>query len=400
MRPLAILVEDQEVERRVREAVGEDDFRRSVAVVRPRSDVTPEVTAKELAAAAIDLVLVGPPVEPADALRIAEMIDRDHPEITVVLIATPSPSLWEQAVRAGVRDILTPGARPPAYRAVIDHALHAAEVRRSNIIDINDDGGRHEGRIITVLSPKGGAGKTTIATNLAVGLAMLAPDDVALVDLDLQFGDVASAMQLLPELSLADLAPGEAQQDPSKVKLLLTHHPDGLFALCAPDDPAAADNISADDIGPVLHAVAADLRYVIVDTSAGIDSQTLAAIEVSSDLVLVGAMDVPSVRSLRKLIDALDRMGLTKAERLVVLNRSDSRVDLDVDDIAAAIGLPIAVSIPSSRSVPLSINHGCPVLVFDPRSPVVYPLRELVSRLSGEPLPASGSHSLFRRSIR
>jgi pilus assembly protein CpaE len=140
---------------------------------------------------------------------------------------------------------------------------------------------------------------------------------------------------------------------------------------------------------------------VVVDTCAGIDAHTLAAIEVSTDLVFVGAMDVPSIRSLRKLIDALDRLGMTHAQRLVVLNRADSHVDLAANDVADALGLPIAVSIPSSRSVPLSINHGSPVLVFDPRSPVVRPLRDLVAKISGEPVSAvTASHTLFRRIAR
>lgn len=401
MTRVVLFADHAAVERRVRDAMGDDGFRALVSISRPAGEVGVDVQAKALTSSTPDLVLLGPPVAAADAVRIAAAIDESHPETNVVLIAEPTDSLWEQALRAGVRAIIPPDSRATSYRSVIEHALHTADVRRANIIDLRDSNRSLGGRIITVVSPKGGAGKTTVATNLAVGLAHVAPDSTAVVDLDLQFGDVASALQIAPELSLADLAPGDADADPAKVKLLLAHHREGLFALCAPDDPAAADEVRSDDVSAALRALAADLRYVVVDTCAGIDAHTLAAVDVSTDLVFVGAMDVPSVRSLRKLIDALDRLGMTDAKRVVVLNRSDSRVDLDSKDIAAAIGLPIAVAIPSSRSVPLSINHGCPVIVFDPRSPVVRPLQQLVSLLSEEPLlETAGSRSLFRRNVR
>jgi pilus assembly protein CpaE len=402
MTAITLLAADRAVERLVRAAIDSDGSGVSLATIRPRENVSVEVEARELAAHDPDLVLIGPPVDVDRALAIATVLDRSHPEIVVVLIQESDPSLWERALRAGVRDVVSPTADAAAFADIIQHARVVAETRRSNIIELSDGSGptRH-GRIVTVLSPKGGAGKTTIATNLAVGLARLAPDGVAIVDLDLQFGDVASALQLLPERSLADLAPGEFEDDPARIKLLLTHHAESLFALCAPDDPAAADGVSPDDVGPILRSLAAELSFVVVDTCAGIDAHTLAAIEVSTDLVFVGAMDVPSIRSLRKLIDALDRLGMTHAQRLVVLNRADSHVDLAANDVADALGLPIAVSIPSSRSVPLSINHGSPVLVFDPRSPVVRPLRDLVAKISGEPVSAvTASHTLFRRIAR
>jgi pilus assembly protein CpaE len=400
---IVLHLDDPGIERRVRDALGEDRYRGFVSVSRPVPEADPDGVAKVLSASLPDLIVLGPPAALRDALRIATVIDDAHPEITVVLVAEPTTNLYEQALRAGIRDVVPREARAAAYRSVIDHALHVADVRRSNIIDLTDSAMSPAGRIITVVSPKGGAGKTTVATNLAMGLAQRAHEQVAIVDLDLQFGDVASALQLSSELSLADLLPGEAETDPAKIKLLLAHHPEGLFALCSPDDPAAADDVRSEDVAPTLRALAADLRYVVVDTCAGIDQHTLAAIEVSTDVVLVGAMDVPSVRSLRKLVDTLDRLGMTDARRLVVLNRSDSRVDLKPGDIAAAIGLPIAISIPSSRSVPLSINHGCPVLLFDPRSPVVRPLQELVGLVCDEPvltLAGGGSHSFFGRTLR
>jgi pilus assembly protein CpaE len=402
MSRVVLLVDDPAVERRVREALGDDRFRREIAVVRPDPVKGADVMAKLVAGYSPDLVLVAPTVPLDEGIDLSAAIDREHPEVTVVLVFEPSPALWELAARAGVRDILSPESRPAVYRKVIDQALQVADRRRSNIIELTESRKGTDGRIITVVSPKGGAGKTTVATNLAIGLARQAPDEVVIVDLDLQFGDVGAALQLTPELTFADLVPGETVHDPANVKLLLAHHPERLFALCAPDHPAAAEDVRADDIGPLLRTLAADFRYVIVDTCAGIDAPTLAALDVSTDLVLVGAMDVPTVRSLRKCVDALDHLGMTEARRLVVLNRSDSRVDLNTDDVAGAIGLRIAVSIPSSRSVPLSVNHGCPVLLFDPRSPVIRPLQELVSLLSDdEPIVAeTESRSLFRRGAR
>ncbi len=231
-------------------------------------------------------------------------------------------------------------------------------------------------KIITVISPKGGSGKTAVASNLAVALAQRCPGRVVAVDLDLQFGDLATALSLTPEYTLAQLS-RTAQIDATTVKLFLTLHETGLFVLAAANDPAEADSITPAHISSILPLLAKTFDFVIVDTPAGLDERTLAAIERATDLLLVSSLDVTSIRSLKKAIDALDHLGIPAA-RHFVLNRADAKVGLDPSDAEKAIGMKIACAIPSTRAIPLSLNLGKPVVVSEPRSPVARQLQQLV----------------------
>ncbi|MDP8928141.1 MAG: AAA family ATPase [Actinomycetota bacterium] len=339
----------------------------------------PEVAARELAEQDPKVVALGPGIHPEVALDLATVLDRDRPDICVLLVAEPTPRLWEHALRAGVRDIVAPDAPDAQVRETFERALETARRRRSLPGGGTPDRQR---RVIVVISPKGGTGKTTVASNLAVGLARHAPGKVAIVDLDVQFGDVATALQLVPEQSFADAARATGLLDAMAVKAFLTNHETGLFALCAPESPVEGEEISAEKTRRILELLAGDFDHVVVDTSAGISEHTLSALEVSTDIVLVGSMDVPSIRSLRKVVAVLDQLGMTSQRRHFVLNRADARVGLDPGDIEQTVGLPIDVSVPSSRAVPLALNQGSPVVESDPRSPAAGALLELVRRFA------------------
>ena len=230
-------------------------------------------------------------------------------------------------------------------------------------------------KVIVVVSPKGGSGKTAVASNLAVAIAQRSPGRVVAVDLDVQFGDLATALSLTPERTLAQLS-RTSELDATTVKLHLTPHESGLFLLAGAHDPVDADSIGHAHVGTVLRLLAQDFDHVVVDTPAGLDERTLAAVEHATDLLLVSSLDVMSIRSLRQALDALDQMRLT-AQRLFVLNRSDAKVGLEPSDAEEAVGMRIACSLPSSREVPLSLNLGTPVVVREPRSAVARQLEQL-----------------------
>lgn len=330
-----------------------------------------------------DVVAFGSDVTLEAALRLARVIDRERPEITVMLMTKPTQKLWEHAMKAGVEVVLPPDAGLDEVRDEFERALEAGERRRENLVS---DGvamtSQH--RVITVTAPKGGAGKSVIATNLAAGLASVEPGRVVIVDLDLQFGDVAGGLQLSPEKTIAGAA-RTPSMDVTSLKAFLTPHPMDLYALCAPNSPAEADDVSADSVASIVRLLSEEFRYVVVDTPAGLGEHSLAVFDVTTDFVLVGNMDVPTVRALRKELDVLDELGLVRAPRHFVLSRSDSRVGLDQRDVEATVGMKVGVAIPSSRSVPLAFNQGVPLVTSDPKSPVSRALMELVRRFVDVP---------------
>ena len=265
----------------------------------------------------------------------------------------------------GVPTVIIPHGMSPELAADVSTALHGMGV----VVKTNGFAPpSRPSKVIVVISPKGGSGKTAVASNLAVAVAQRCPGRVVAVDLDVQFGDLATALSLTSEHTLAQLA-RTTQIDATTVKLFLTSYNDGLYILAGAKDPVDADSIGHVHVSKVLPLLAQNFDYVIVDTPAGLDDRTLAAIECATDLLLVSSLDVSSIRSLRKALDALDHIGV-KAQRQLVLNRADSKVGLHPSDPEEAIGMKIACAIPSSREIPLSLNLGTPVVISVPKSAV------------------------------
>jgi pilus assembly protein CpaE len=238
--------------------------------------------------------------------------------------------------------------------------------------------------VTTVVSPKGGAGKTCLSTNLAVGLAASSPRGVVIVDLDLQFGDVAYALGLRPRHTIYDaVSHGSTVLDITTLKVFLTHHQSDLYALCAPDDPARGELIDSDLVEQVVTLLAADFDHVVVDTPAGLTEQTLTTLDVSTDIVLLADMDVPSVRHLSKVVRALDRLGMRRQTRHIVLNRADARVGLSMPNVAASAGLEIELELPVTKQIPVTLNEGTPIVLSNPRCGFSRQIGELVERLAG-----------------
>ena len=332
-----------------------------------------------------EVLLIGPGAPAAEVLTLATRLDAQCPGISVVLLARPEPEMLHAAMRAGIRDLLDPGAAAEEIRAAVERAAQAAAGRRRALRPLEDTA-RYTGRVITVASPKGGVGKTTVATNLAIGLTASAPQSTVLVDLDVQFGDVASALGLLPEHTLPDAVHGPAAQDTMVLKTFLTGHPSGLYAVCGSDSPAQGDTVTAEDVTRLLTSLAREFRYVVVDTAPGLSEQTLAALDRATDVVMLSSMDVPGVRGLRKELDVLRELCMIPAGRHVVMNFADPKGGLSVRDVETTIGTGVDVVLPRSAAVPPSTNQGVPLLQSGGRDPMTKELRRLVSRFAATPL--------------
>ncbi|MFJ6133063.1 AAA family ATPase [Janibacter terrae] len=314
------------------------------------------------------------------ALDLATQLDEQCPQVAVILVAENGTDLGLAAMRSGVRDIVHPQAEIAEIQSVLDRAALAAQALAHNVPAVPDTAPA-TGRVISVLSPKGGVGKTTVATNLAVGLARSAPGSTVLVDLDVQFGDVASALDLAPEFTLADVVRGPATRDSMVLKTFLTLHETGLYAICAPASPAVADTISSEDVSHLLAMLALEFRYVVVDTAPGLSEHTLAALDRTTDHVLLTSMDVPGVRGLRKELDTLGQLGMLPPSKHVVVNFADKRGGLSIADVEATIGTKVDVRLPVSPATRVATNKGVPLLQSGGRDPVTKQLRRLVERL-------------------
>ena len=328
-----------------------------------------------------EVLIIGPDVPYEEALRFAKVFDVQLPGLSLVLVSDIEPSLLVHAMRAGIRDILSPQADAAEIRVLLERACQSFATRhRSPETQAADNGGK--GLVIGVFSPKGGVGKTTLATNIAIGLGQIAPMSVVIVDLDLQFGDVASGLYLNPEHTVTDAVTPAAAQDSLVLKAFLTVHPAGIYALCAPPNPVDADHITPDQITHLLEQLSQEFQYVVLDTAPGMPEIGLAAMEQCTDVVWVSAMDIPSLRGLRSGLEVLRQLEIMPESRHVVLNMADAKAGLNVRDVESTIGAPVDVSVPRSRAVALSTNRGIPVLQESKKDPAVKSLRQLVERFN------------------
>lgn len=339
------------------------------------------------------VLVFGPDVPLDDALLMARRLDRGHSDVSVIISGEATPELLERALHAGVRGILAPKASDRDVRREFQRAAAVAEERRSTRLPPASATGPAS-KVIAVIAPKGGSGKTLLASNLAVGLAQHHPGEVVLVDLDLQFGDITNALSLTPTHGMGDVAAATGPLDATTLKVFLTQRRDDLFVLCAPDAPAQGEEVVPERVEEAIALLASDFRFVVIDTSAGLMEHTLSALEMSTDLVMVCDLAVASVRGMRKVMTALDQLGMTKQRRHFVLNRADSSVGLNSSEVTATLGRKIDVQVSSARAVPLSMNQGVPIIEAAPRTAVARQLQELTELFAEVP---AQHHRLMRR---
>jgi Flp pilus assembly CpaE family ATPase len=311
------------------------------------------------------LLVVGAGAELNSVLSLTAQLRSERPAAGVILLRDDVDiTTLTHAMRAGVREVLPSNAR----EELVDACRRSRELSAQTSYPIAGEpiGSRAAGQVVTVFSAKGGSGKTTLATNLAVVLNGGGARRVCLVDLDLAFGDVAISLHLEPRRTVVDVMNGGRQVDEAAVTSVVTPYRPSLDCVLAPVQPGDAEKIPAPLVGQLLHLLAEQYEYVVIDTPSQLSEHVLAAFDGSHHHVLIAAPEVPALKNLRLTLDMLDLLSYNRDSRTVVLNRSDSRVGLTEADVERAVRSPIAGYIPSSRDVPASINRGVPLTVDQP----------------------------------
>jgi pilus assembly protein CpaE len=236
--------------------------------------------------------------------------------------------------------------------------------------------------MLIVLGPKGGTGKTLTSCNLGVSLAQ-ADRRVALVDLDLQFGDVGLALGLKPQRPIYDLAKSGGSLDAEKVNAYLTEHSSGLRVLLAPTRPDHAGLVSIELLRETYAALRATHDFVIVDTPPGFTPEVIASIDGATDVCIVGMLDALSLKNTKLGLETLELMGFDPGRIRFVLNRADTKVGITKEDVLSIVGRQPDVLVPSDREVPLALNEGLPIVLANDRCEATRVFRELASRYIG-----------------
>jgi pilus assembly protein CpaE len=339
------------------------------------------------------VIVLGAALEQDEALDLARKLHEQHPSVSIVLASRrEGPTLYRLAMRSGISDVLPERADLDEIRDVLGRALEEAARLRV----LGEEPESPHGRIVATFATKGGTGKSFLATNLSTLLADRYPGEVVLVDLDLQAGDSALMLQLIPERSIAEASDLGAGLDAEALRGFLTRSRD-LWVLAAPDHPIHAEEVSPEDVVRILGLLREMFRFVIVDGPPFFTDQMLAALDLIDELAIVSSLDVPSIKNLRLCMETLRELGVPRERMRLVLNRADSKVGLTVREVEKSLGTSIDLQVPSSREVPFAMNQGQAIVAARPKSAVSRALRGSLELFDPDGSSPASRHWVARR---
>jgi len=295
-----------------------------------------------------------------------------------LIVAVPGPQNGQlaEALKAGADEIVI----LPAEAAAVATAIHKAMARVSAAATTRpSDAARSP--LVAVLGPKGGTGKTTIATNLAADLATRGRETL-LVDLDLQFGDVGVVLGVEPEHTIYDLATAGGTMDAERLRGFTGRSRDGVNVLLAPVRPDQADAVTAEHITAILDLARTTYDVVIVDTPPAFTAGVIAAVDQADLIVMLGSFDLPGLKNMKLGMETLQMMDVPSARILPVLNRANTKVGLLVTDVTKVLGRAPEVAVPSDRGVPQSVNASRPIICMQPKSSPARSFRAIGDRVA------------------
>lgn len=358
------------------------------------------------------ILVIGRSLPIGEVIELSGQVTAARAEVGIVLVRDPGlPAEAQVAMGAGVSEVVVTGDV-----AALTHAVERVEARVSvpahpggspaddQLAGLPAVGAQsRRGQIVTVFSPKGGSGKTTVATNLAVALAAIDDHRVCLVDLDLEFGDVAISLRLTPTRTLLDAVSANFVHDADDlVQRLVTEFRTNLDCILAPVSPGDAEKIGSTVVADLLERLRTHYDFVVVDTPSQFTEQVLTALDASEHHVLITNPEIPALKNLNLTLDMLDLLSYPRDRRSIVFNKADDSAGLSSADIEAVLRAPIAAHVPVSRDVPASINRGVPLGVANPGHPVSVAIRKFASHtiigdVRGRPKRSGVRSLVFRR---
>lgn len=344
-----------------------------------------------------DIVLMDINMPDIDGITATQSISQSVPEIQIIMMSVQGETDYlRRSMLAGAREFLVkpfsadelissirrvhqlrPKLAPPQPVELLRPQPRAPEqTYRGEVV-------MKEGEIITVYSPKGGSGCSTIAANLAIVLKER-EHRVALVDGDLQFGDIGVLLNLQPHRTIADLTPHMDEFEAELLSDILLTHPSGTKILLAPPRPDMADMITAEHIKDILGNLRPYYDYTVVDTSCYLDDVVLTTLERSDQILLVITPDIPTIKSARLSLDVLEALNYIDKTKLIInkVGRSDGISD---KDIVTHIKHAVWASIPRDNgAVTAAANQGIPIVIGKQKSPVARGIMHLASLIDAE----------------
>jgi pilus assembly protein CpaE len=364
-----------------------------------------------------DVLVAGPNLSTRSGLARLELIHDEMPNLTMVLAFTRRPdAALRDIVRTGSVDLVQMPVSDDDLRDSLARAIEIAGRRASalpvpavNGVAAANGGPRQPGVVFTMSSATGGCGKTFLATNLAYMLSHYTGKRACIVDLDLQFGEVSTALRLRPRYTIYDALQRSETEDAdlhAHIEDYLVTHETGFSVLAAPKDPSEADRIDPPDVTRIIEAVRAHFDYVVVDTPAALTEVVLAAFDLSDVLYTMATLDLPSVRNMGVFLGTLEKLKISPDNIRLILNKAEKDVGINVDQVTKLFPQGFKAVLPYAREVSRSINMGMPVVAATPNAEIsrlmLAGFKELLPEADqvrmAESMPSAKRFRLFRRS--
>lgn len=352
-----------------------------------------------------DIVLMDINMPGMDGITATETITQKFPYAQVIMMSVQADADYlRRSMLAGAREFLT---KPFTADDLVNSIRRVYELGLSRRVTLEQAGVPVEGvtgvaakpavpkgKLITVFSPKGGTGRSTIAVNLALALQGLGDYKVALVDASLQFGDVAVLLNLQAARSIADLIPQIKDLDSDMLAGVLTPHSSGVKALLAPSRPELADLVAPEHLKAIVQHLLTLFDFVIVDTWPSLHDLVLGILDISDRILLITTPDIPSIKNAKLFFEVTDALQYPEERAILIVNMADRRGAIGARDIEASIKHPVAAKIPlDERSIIQAANEGVPVVFGNRKSPVAQAITDLANMLVAELMPKAGDEA-------
>lgn len=334
-----------------------------------------------------DIILMDINMPVMDGIQATSKISLEFPQIGVIILSVQGEQEYlRKAMSAGARDYLT---KPPGSDDLLRtiRQVYENEKLRLQMLTIPEEPQRKSGQIFSVFSTKGGVGKSTIAVNLAAAIAQISGKKTVIVDLDLQFGDVAMLLDLVPRRTVSDLVSEPDLLEPKTVESYLLNHPlSGLKVLPAPIRPEYAEVVHNNHIENILTVLKGNYDYVIVDTRQSFDDITLTALDQADTILVVSTLDVLTIKNVKLGLEVMASLHYESSKIKLILNRETADMGVSVKDLEESIKFPVSCSLPSDgKLVVMAANRGTPFVISDPKTPISESIFKLAHDLTGIP---------------
>jgi len=322
------------------------------------------------------LVLIGPTYKLDDFEKFLVSQSQALNLVKVILITSEvTAELFKRALKLNIHDVLEFPFDNKDFKESIQRAKDVFEAESENISKVT-----HFSKKIMFFSTKGGSGNTFMAINFALVLRKRTKKEVILFDANYQLGDIALMLGLYPRNTIFDLMTVN-KYDPETMNIFLTTHNSGVKVLPSPIDPSQSETIGSEVSIKVLEELSKVGNYIVIDAPFGFSDIAISFLEHIDHLFIVSTKDLPSIKNLKICLQVLDKLKFKSEKLTIILNRADSKVEFEIDEIEKTINRKIDVKIPSDRIVPVSINKGTPVFISFPKSAVsknIYKLTDIL----------------------